>query len=81
MTGAPLRIEIQLVSDYKQALNVASNITSISLADVEYVCNFMEIGDEGMQVIYDSIGGPGAEVKWIVQDYRNYSPTGAVFYA
>jgi hypothetical protein len=76
MTGAPLRLEIQLVSDYKQAINSTVALSSISVTDVEYICNFMEISDSGMSTIQGALGG--GPLKWVVQDYRNYSNTAAI---
>jgi hypothetical protein len=76
MTGAPLRLEIQLVSDYKQAINSTVALASISVTDVEYICNFMEISDSGMSTMQGALGG--GPLKWVVQDYRNYSNTASI---
>ena len=36
----------------------------------------MEISDSGMSKIYESLGG--GPVRWVVQDYRNYSQTESI---
>ncbi len=79
MTGAPLRIEIQLVSNYLQGIcttTVLDATTPLIVKDVEYICNFMEIADAGMNVIQNSLGG--GPLKWVVQDYRNYQNSSAI---
>ena len=76
MTGAPLRIEIQLIDSVKKGICCELEPTSMSVTNVEYICNFMEISDSGMEKIYSSIGG--GPLKWVVQDYRNYAYSGNV---
>ena len=76
MTGAPLRIEIQLIDSVKKGINCHKEPDSMTFTDVEYICNFMEISDSGMEKVYSSIGdGP---LKWVVQDYRNYAYSGNI---
>jgi hypothetical protein len=76
MTGAPLRIEIQLVSDVLKSVCAKVALASFSLSNVEYITNIMEISDEGMAIINNSL--MGQPLKWVVQDYRNYSTTANV---
>ncbi len=78
MTGAPLRIELQIVSNGLQAINASRAMGAIplQLTKVEYVCNFMELSDSGMQIIENSL--QGQPLKWVVQDFRNYSHTANV---
>ena len=79
MTGAPLRLEITLVNNALEGLNCARALDAtnpIIVNDVEYVCNFMELSDDAMGTINKaSNGGP---IKWVVQDYRNFSHTGNI---
>ena len=76
LTGSPLRIEIQLVSNIQTFLicdaNYPTTATIRSVIDqVEYVANMMELSDSGMAMVKSAIGdGP---VNWVVQDYRNYA--------
>ena len=76
MTGSSLRIEIQLVSSVQMAVCSHTALSSFAINNVEYICNFMEISDSGMAKIYESLGG--GPVRWVVQDYRNYSQTESV---
>ena len=75
MTSAPLRVEIQLVDTFYKA---ASDLTStsaataatIALSNVEYVANFIELGDSAMSIIYGSL--EGQPLQFVVPDFRNY---------
>ena len=74
MTSAPLRVEIQLVDALVKACNVLTNNTAIStaqLSNVEYVGNFIELGDPAVAMIKDSLGG--SPLQFVVPDYRNYN--------
>jgi len=73
MTGAPLRVELQLVSDPLKAICAKVAVASFSLTNVEYIGNIMEISDTGMEIINLSLNNQ--PLKWVVQDYRNYSHT------
>jgi hypothetical protein len=73
MTSAPLRVEIQLVDTLVKACNVLTVATAIStatLTNVEYVGNFIELGDPAVAMIKDSLGGQ--PLQFVVPDYRNY---------
>jgi len=70
MTTAPLRLELQLFSDPKQAIASTSALTSITLSNVEYIANFIKLSDGAMSVIYDSLGGQPLE--FALSDYANY---------
>ena len=74
MTSAPLRVEIQLVDALVKACNVLTNNTAVStaqLSNVEYVGNFIELGDPAVAMIKDSLGG--SPLQFVVPDYRNYN--------
>ena len=73
MTSAPLRLEIQLIDQLIKACNVLTVATAVStatLTNVEYVGNFIELGDPAVAMIKDSLGG--APLQFVVPDYRNY---------
>ena len=70
MTSAPLRVEIQLVDTANKALAINGTVTSIQLSNVEYVANFIELGDGAMGMIYDSLQGQPLQLCF--PDYRNY---------
>ena len=68
-SSAPIRVEIQLVDSAVKALNV-SQATTISLSNVEYVANFIELSDSAMGMIYSSL--QGSPLQFVVPSYRNY---------
>ena len=75
MTSAPLRVEIQLVDSIVKALNVLNTAgtvaSTMNLSNVEYVGNFIELGDPAIAMIKDSLGG--SPLQFVVPDYRNYA--------
>jgi len=73
MTSAPLRVEIQLVSNIYQAIASTSALTSIALNNVEYIANFIRLSDGAIGAIYDSLQGQPLEFS--VPDYSNYQYT------
>jgi hypothetical protein len=77
MTSAPLRVEIQLVDNLVKACSdltgTVANPSTISLSNVEYVANFIELGDAAMSVIYGSL--EGQPLQYVVPDFRNFQYT------
>jgi hypothetical protein len=72
LSGSPLRLEIQLVDSVIKALNTVTAVNTPSglVTNVEYVANFIELGDEAMQMITGSLdGGP---LQFVFSDYRSY---------
>jgi len=77
MTAAPLRVEIQLVSSFVQACSeLITGGSTISLSNVEYVGNFIELGDAAMSVIYGSL--EGQPLQYVYPDFRNYQYTALI---
>jgi len=77
MTSAPLRVEIQLVSSFIQACSeLTGGASTISLSNVEYIANFIELGDAAMSVIYGSL--EGQPLQYVVPDFRNYQYTATI---
>ena len=75
MSSAPLRVEIQLVDSFTKACSDLASTSSattatIALSNVEYVCNFIELGDSAMSIIYGSL--EGQPLQYAVPDFRNY---------
>jgi hypothetical protein len=74
MTGAPLRLEIQLVSSIPKFM--VSNVVYTNQANtklltkVELICNMMEISESGMDMVRKAAG---PVVQWVVSDYKNYA--------
>ena len=76
LTGAPLRIEIQLLANINSLLIADANYPAVATVrsfcdNVEYVANMMELSDTGMAMVKSAIGD--APLNWVVQDYRNYA--------
>jgi hypothetical protein len=69
-TSAPIRLEIQLVSNAYNAYYDASGSTPF-LNNVEYIANFLKLSDKAMEVIYASIP-PETPLQFCVPDYANY---------
>ena len=73
MTSAPLRVEIQLVDSLLKAVNYLTangGVPTATFSNVEYVGNFIELGDPAVAMIKDSLGGQ--PLQFVVPDYRNY---------
>ena len=75
MTSAPLRVEIQLVDNFYKACSdltstSAATSATIALSNVEYIGNFIELGDSAMSIIYGSL--EGQPLQFTIPDFRNY---------
>jgi hypothetical protein len=74
MTGAPLRLEIQLVSTIPKFMVSDVVYTNHNakklLTKVELICNMMEISESGMDMVRKAAG---PVVQWVVSDYKNYA--------
>lgn len=76
-TSAPLRMEITLVDNIVKCLNVVgggafavNGVPTGAISNVEYVANFIELGDSAMQTVVNSL--QGQPLQFVVPDYRNY---------
>jgi hypothetical protein len=69
-TSAPLRVEIQLVDQAYKGLCTVTDLTSITLSNVEYIGNFIELSDAAMGMIQQSL--QGSPLQFVVPDYRNF---------
>jgi hypothetical protein len=75
MSSAPLRVEIQLVDTFFKACSdlastSAATSATIALNNVEYVGNFIELGDSAMSIIYGSL--EGQPLQFVIPQFRNY---------
>jgi hypothetical protein len=74
MTSAPLRVEITLVDNFVKFLNCVGGAPTVStsglLSNVEYVANFIELGDSAINIINSSL--QGQPLQFVYPDYRNY---------
>lgn len=72
-TSAPLRMELQLVSNASNCMAYTIDAPIVSVSNVEYIANFIELGDSAMGIIESSL--EGAPLQFVVPDYRNYQYT------
>ena len=78
-TSAPLRMEITLVDSWTKALNTVTALAAAStnvMTNVEYIANFIELGDSSMSVVANSL--QGQPLQFCVPDWRNYQYTYAL---
>jgi hypothetical protein len=76
-TSAPIRIELQLVSNLVQSMAVAqATVSTAQLTNFEYVGQFIELGDQAMSMIYGGLDGQ--PLQFTVPDWRNYQFTSAL---
>lgn len=73
MTSAPLTISIQLVSTVLKFLNpaVALGNTNFSISNCEFIGSFIELSDESIGVIRQSL--MGSPLQYVIQSYANYT--------
>ena len=75
LTNAPLRMEIQFVSDVNLFLSADQLVNSAvgsgkTFNDVKFIANFVEVSDAGMAIIAESL--QGRPLEWVCQSYANY---------
>ena len=74
MGSAPLRLELTLTDQANKAFcctNGGNTDASISLTQVEYVAQYVDLSDQAVGMIKDSLGGQ--PIQFIVPDWRNYA--------
>lgn len=78
MTSAPLRVEITLVDSLVKAFNTVTAITCTPglINGVEFVGNFIELGDPAMSMIYESLGGQPLQL--VFPEFRNFQDSRTV---
>jgi len=71
MTSAPLRVEITLCDNLNKAMALTTGTgATLKLSNCEYVGNFVEVSDEAIGLIVQSLNGE--PLQFCVPDYRNY---------
>jgi hypothetical protein len=75
LSGAPLRIELQVVSSASQIVRSIGSVVAPTgkslLTNIELVCNMIELSDTGLSIVNNAIGNQ--PLQWVCRDYRNYS--------
>jgi hypothetical protein len=75
MTSAPLRVEIQLVSNTLSAVcsEIALGTVPLQITNCEYVAQMIELSDAAIATIEAQRGG--GPLQFAVTDFRNYAST------
>lgn len=78
MTSAPITLEIQLVDTILKALCPAAALasTGFTLNNVQFVGSFIELSDDSVSIIRQSLGGQ--PLQYVVQSYSNYPSSAAL---
>ena len=74
-TSAPLRLEIQWVSDIKSAGAFTNGVTGFSIDNIEYIGSYLALSGEAMNIIRSGLNGP---LSFTNQGVRNYQTTGNI---
>jgi hypothetical protein len=74
MTSAPLRLEITLVGTPVQAFAelLATATNTVTVKNVEFVAQFIELSDNGMDLVAQNIASTGQPLQFCYSDFRNY---------
>lgn len=72
-SSAPLRVELQLAPSVIAFCAANSTAATATLTNVEYIAQFIELGDAAMSAIYGSLSGE--PLQMVVPDWRNYQFT------
>ena len=76
MDSAPLRLDITLVDALTKAFSCVSSagaLSNIAVSNVEYVANMIELSDEAMMTIVNSL--QGEPLQFVVPSWSNYQST------
>jgi len=80
MKSAPLRLELQLVSDPLQCIMsdvaLATDGNDMIVSDIEFVASMMELSDSAIEIIKSNTGG--RPLQFTFGDWRNYRWASAV---
>ena len=80
-TSSPIRMEITLVDSIYKCFNISgpvagggitatASFAAGAITNVEYVANFIELGDSAMSVVASSLNG--SPLQMVFPDWRNY---------
>ena len=79
--NSTIRMEITLHDNLQKIFGLATTsatlgLGSLTVSNVEYVCNLIELGDGAMSMVNDSL--QGQPLQFVVGDWRNFQYTTAV---
>lgn len=71
-SSAPIRIELTLAPSISEIVmqKVTTTANTINFTNIEYIAQFIELGDSAMESIYQSLGQE--PLQFVVGGYRNY---------
>lgn len=69
-SGGPLRLELQLTDAANKFICSDVVLSTFVLTNVEYVASFLELNDNAMAIISNSLGGQ--PLQYVIPSYRNY---------
>jgi hypothetical protein len=71
-SSAPIRIELTLAQNLSEIVlqKVTTTANTVNFTNVEYIAQFIELGDSAMQQVYQSLGQE--PLQFVVPGYRNY---------
>jgi hypothetical protein len=70
-TSAPLRLEITLIDSLTKGINCTSSIGTMRLDNVEFCANMIDLGDEAMSMVYESLNGN--PLQFYCNQFRNFN--------
>lgn len=76
MTSGPLRLELQLCSNANQFCCSDKALSSFSVSNVEYIASMLELSDQSMEIINNSL--MGQPLQYAIPSYRNYVNTNTI---
>lgn len=80
--NSTIRMEITLHDNLQKIFGIATptaaalGLGSITVSNVEYICNLIELGDGAMSMVQESL--QGAPLQFVLSDWRNFQYTTAV---
>ncbi len=80
LTSAPLRLELTLQDSLTKIFGCAAAANPsagvITVSNVEYIANLIELSDTAMDMVIESLGGQALQM--VVPDYRNFQFTSQI---
>ena len=75
-SAGPLRLELQLVDNANKFACSDKTLTSFQMSNVEYIASFLELSDQSMEIINNSLGGQ--PLQYVIPSFRNYVYTNTI---
>ena len=69
-SSGPLRLELQLADSANRFICGHKDLTTFAVNNVEYIGSFLELSDQSMEIINQSLMGQA--LQYVIPSYRNY---------